>query len=121
MRSPKFCSDIPGSINATDIADLVNGPYAINVLDPGRRVRPQLLCSLVGFRRGDRDFAMVYLYKRGFYPPIPLPRSRNHTGRDNILDDLNVEQDLTCWPTTLGRRSAIGPVAHPVVPVNWRA
>ncbi len=91
------------TINATDIADLVNGLHAVNVSIQDAGFGPQLLCSLVGFRRGDQDFALVYLYKRGsFYPfaPIAEPRRDNILEmqlRDLLADDMNVEKDMTRW------------------------
>lgn len=91
------------TISADEIADLVNGLHAVNVSIQDAGFGPQLLCSIVGFRRGDQDFALVYLYKRGsFYPFAPMGEPR----RDNILemqlrdllaDDMNVEQDMTRW------------------------
>ena len=81
------------TINATDIADLVNGLHAVNVSIQDAGFGPQLLCSLVGFRRGDQDFALVYLYKRGsFYPFAP---SRNHAGTTSWRCNCAI-----CWPTT---------------------
>lgn len=91
------------TINATDIADPVNGLHAVNVSIQDAGFGPQLLCSLVGFRRGDQDFALVYLYKRGsFYPfaPIAEPRRDNILEmqlRDLLADDMNVEKDMTRW------------------------
>ncbi|MEZ5119591.1 MAG: hypothetical protein R2686_06775 [Candidatus Nanopelagicales bacterium] len=91
------------TITAAEIADLVNGLHAVNVSIQDAGFGPQLLCSIVGFRRGEQDFALVYLYKRGsFYPFAPMGEPR----RDNILemqlrdllaDDMNVEQDMTRW------------------------
>ena len=91
------------TINATDIADLVNGLHAVNVSIQDAGFGPQLLCSIVGFRRGEQDFALVYLYKRGsFYPfaPIAEPRRDNILEmqlRDLLADDMNVEKDMTRW------------------------
>lgn len=91
------------TIRSADISDLVNGLHAVNVSLQDAGFGPQLLCSLVGFRRGDQDFSLVYLYKRGtFYPFAPLGEPR----RDNILElqlrdllgnDLPLEADMTRW------------------------
>lgn len=91
------------TITSADITDLVNDLHAVNVSLQDAGFGPQLLVSLVGFRRGDQDFALVYLYKRGsFYPFAPLGEPR----RDNILelqlrdllaDDLRLEPDMTRW------------------------
>ncbi len=91
------------TIRSADVTDLVNGLHAVNVSLQDSGFGPQLLCSLVGFRRGDQDFALVYLYKRGtFYPFAPISEPR----RDNILelqlrdllrDDLALEPDMTRW------------------------
>lgn len=91
------------TITADDIGDLVNGLHAVNVSIQDAGFGPQLLCSLVGFRRGEQRFALVYLYKRGaFYPFAPTGEPR----RDNVLelqlrdllaDDLSLEQDMTRW------------------------
>jgi hypothetical protein len=91
------------TIRSGDVTDLVNGLHAVNVSLQDAGFGPQLLCSLVGFRRGDQPFALVYLYKRGtFYPFAPVAEPR----RDNILElqlrdllgnDLHLEQDMTRW------------------------
>lgn len=91
------------TIRSADVSDLVNGLHAVNVSLQDAGFGPQLLCSLVGFRRGDQNFALVYLYKQGtFYPFAPLGEPR----RDNILElqlrdllsnDLPLEQDMTRW------------------------
>lgn len=91
------------TITSTDISDLVNGLHAVNISLQDAGFGPQLLCSLVGFRRDDQDFALVYLYKRGtFYPFAPTGEPR----RDNILElqlrdllasDLPLEQEMTRW------------------------
>ncbi len=91
------------TIHAADVSDLVNGLHAVNVSVQDAGFGPQLLCSLVGFRRGEQSFALVYLYKRGtYYPFAPTGEPR----RDNILelqlrdllgDDLRLEPDMTRW------------------------
>lgn len=91
------------TIHATDVTDVVNGLHAVNVSLQDAGFGPQLLCSLVGFRREAQTFALVYLYKRGtFYPFAPVAQPR----RDNILelqlrdllgDDLPLEPDMTRW------------------------
>jgi hypothetical protein len=91
------------TISAGEVADLVNGLHAVNVSLQDAGFGPQLLCSLVGFRRGEQEFALVYLYKRGtFYPFAPLGEPR----RDNILelqlrdllsDDMTIEADMGRW------------------------
>ena len=91
------------TIRAQDVTDVVNGLHAVNVSIQDAGFGPQLLCSLVGFRRDQQNFALVYLYKRGtFYPFAPIAEPR----RDNILelqlrdllgDDLALEQDMTRW------------------------
>lgn len=91
------------TIRADDISDLVNGLHAVNVSIQDAGFGPQLLCSLVGFQRGEQAFGLVYLYKRGtFYPFAPLGEPR----RDNVLelqlrdllgDDLSLEPDMTRW------------------------
>jgi hypothetical protein len=91
------------TITAAEVADLVNGLHAVNVSIQDAGFGPQLLCSLVGFRRGDQDFALVYLYKRGtFYPfaPVSEPRRDNILElqlRDLLADDMRVEQDMSRW------------------------
>lgn len=91
------------TIRADDVAELVNGLHAVNVSIQDAGFGPQLLCSLVGFQRGEQRFALVYLYKAGtFYPFAPVGEPR----RDNILelqlrdllgDDLPLEPDMTRW------------------------
>lgn len=91
------------TISSDDVSDLVNGLHAVNISIQDAGFGPQLLCSLVGFRREDQVFSLVYLYKRGtFYPFAPLGEPR----RDNVLelqlrdllrDDLPLEQDMTRW------------------------
>jgi hypothetical protein len=91
------------TISAPDVADLVNALHAVNVSLQDAGFGPQLLCSLVSFRRDAQSFALVYLYKRGtFYPFAPIAEPR----RDNILelqlrdmlgDDLALEPDMTRW------------------------
>ncbi len=91
------------TITSKDVSDLVTDLHAVNVSLQDSGFGPQLLCSLVGFRRGDQDFALVYLYKRGtFYPFAPMGEPR----RDNILElqlrdllanDLRLETDMTRW------------------------
>lgn len=93
------------TISAAEITDVVNGLHAVNVSIQDAGFGPQLLCSLVSFRRAtdDKAFALVYLYKRGtFYPFVPVGEPR----RDNILEmqlrdvlanDLTVEPDMTRW------------------------
>ncbi|MFI1471520.1 hypothetical protein [Streptomyces wuyuanensis] len=92
---------------ADDTASLVNDLHAVNTLLQDAGFGPHLLCSLVGFRdaAGERDLALVYLYKRGtFYPFAPLPGTAER--RDNALelqvrallaDDLPIEDDLSRW------------------------
>lgn len=65
---------------------------------------PQLLCSVTEFRDGgDRQVAMVYVYKHGtFYPFAPQPeRSRNTdlelSIRDGLKGILQLEADLKRW------------------------
>lgn len=91
------------TITSSDISDLVTDLHAVNVSLQDAGFGPQLLVSLVGFRRGDQNFALVYLYKRGtFYPFAPVGEPR----RDNILElqlrdlltnDLRIEPDMTRW------------------------
>jgi hypothetical protein len=88
-----------------DVAGLVNDLHAVNTALQDSGFGPQLLCSLVGFRDGERPLALVYLYKRGsFYPFAPVPGAKEK--RDNALElqlrallanDLRVEQDLARW------------------------
>lgn len=91
------------TITATEISDLVNGLHAVNVSIQDAGFGPQLLCSLVGFQRGEQHFALVYLYKRGsFYPfaPVGEPRRDNILElqlRDLLADDMHVEADMTRW------------------------
>jgi PspA associated protein B len=91
------------TIHATEITDVVNGLHAVNVSIQDAGFGPQLLCSLVGFRRDEQTFALVYLYKRGtFYPfaPVAEPRRDNILElqlRDLLADDLAVESDMTRW------------------------
>lgn len=91
------------TISAPDISDLVNGLHAVNVSIQDAGFGPQLLCSLVGFRRQEQAFALVYLYKQGtFYPfaPVGEPRRDNILElqlRDLLADDLPVEPDMTRW------------------------
>lgn len=91
------------TISADDVGDLVNGLHAVNISLQDAGFGPQLLCSLIGFRREQQGFALVYLYKRGtFYPFAPLgePR-RDHVlelqVRDLLGDDVRLEQDMTRW------------------------
>ena len=91
------------SLRAADITDVVNGLHAINVSIQDAGFGPQLLCSLVGFRREQQRFALVYLYKRGtFYPFAPLGEPQRDTIlelqlKDLLADDLAIEKDLTRW------------------------
>lgn len=91
------------TIRAQDISELVNSLHAVNISLQDAGFGPQLLCSLVGFRRGDQRFAVVYLYKRGsFYPfaPVGEPRRDNILElqlRDLLADDLMLEADMTRW------------------------
>jgi hypothetical protein len=91
------------TIRADDISDLVNGLHAVNVSIQDAGFGPQLLCSLVGFRRAEQPFALVYLYKRGtFYPFAPVGEPRRDSIlelqlRDLLGDDMPVEQDMTKW------------------------
>lgn len=106
-----------------DLPALVSDLHAVNSALEGGGFGPQLLCSVVGFRRvgeggsggggggageGDRVGArlgIVYLYKRGtFYPFAPLPGDGQR--RDNALelrvravlgDGLRVEPELSRW------------------------
>ena len=104
-----------------DLPALVSDLHAVNSALEGGGFGPQLLCSVVGFRRaggngdgvgrvgeGDRDgtrLGIVYLYKRGtFYPFAPLPGAGQR--RDNALelrvravlgDELRVEPELSRW------------------------
>lgn len=98
-----------------DAAALVNDLHAVNSALQDNGFGPQLLCSLMVFRRapaqqrgtaaGEPVLALVYLYKRGsFYPFAPLPGGAEK--RDNALelqvrsllaDDLRIEQDLSRW------------------------
>ncbi|MEE1766220.1 PspA-associated protein PspAB [Streptomyces sp. SP18BB07] len=104
-----------------DLPALVSDLHAVNSALEGGGFGPQLLCSVVGFRRaggsgdeggrageGGRDGArlgIVYLYKRGtFYPFAPLPGDGQR--RDNALelrvravlgDELRVEPELSRW------------------------
>lgn len=91
------------TITSEDVADLVNGLHAVNVSIQDAGFGPQLLCSLVGFRRGDQAFALVYLYKRGtFYPFAPVGEPRRDSVlelqlRDLLTDDLALESDMSRW------------------------
>ncbi|MBK6764413.1 MAG: hypothetical protein IPG68_14610 [Micrococcales bacterium] len=91
------------TVRAADVADVVNGLHAVNVSIQDAGFGPQLLCSLVGFRRNEQRFGLVYLYKRGsFYPFAPLGEPRRDSLlelqlKDLLADDLAVEQDLTRW------------------------
>ncbi|MDT0570149.1 hypothetical protein RM704_22195 [Streptomyces sp. DSM 3412] len=102
-----------------DLPALVNDLHAVNSALEGSGFGPQLLCSVVGFRRegeggsggagegGGRGarLGIVYLYKRGtFYPFAPLPGDGQR--RDNALelrvravleDELRVEPELSRW------------------------
>ncbi|MFN8183435.1 MAG: hypothetical protein U0R23_03335 [Candidatus Nanopelagicales bacterium] len=91
------------TVRAADIADVVNGLHAVNVSIQDAGFGPQLLCSLVGFRRAEQRFGLVYLYKRGtFYPFAPVGEPRRDSVlelqlKDLLADDLAIEQDLTRW------------------------
>lgn len=91
------------TIRSEDVTDLVNGLHAVNVSLQDAGFGPQLLCSLVGFRRAEQSFALVYLYKRGtFYPFAPVGEPRRDTIlelqlRDLLGNDLQLEQDMTRW------------------------
>ncbi len=92
-----------------DVPSLVTDLHAVNSTLEAAGFGPQLLCSLVGFERGDgRRMALVYLYKRGsFYPFAPAPdNAPGREKRDNTLElsvrgqlgaDLPVEADLSRW------------------------
>ncbi|MCC9704696.1 hypothetical protein E4N62_05155 [Streptomyces sp. MNU76] len=106
-----------------DLPALVSDLHAVNSALEGGGFGPQLLCSVVGFRRrgagGDATAAsgadgsdgdgmrlgIVYLYKRGtFYPFAPLPGGGQR--RDNALElrvravlgeELRIEPELSRW------------------------
>ena len=81
------------TINATGIADLVNGLHAVNVSIQDAGFGPSCSARWSVSARGDQDFALVYLYKRGsFYPFAPIAEPR----QDNILE----MQLRDGWPTT---------------------
>ena len=70
---------------------------------------PQLLCSVTPFRdRGDRNIAIVYLYKRGtFYPFAPQSaESRNNElelhVKSVLQGKLPIEADLRRWHPVWG-------------------
>lgn len=91
------------TVRSPDISDLVTSLHAINSSVQDSGFGPQLLCSIVTFRRGDQVFALVYLYKRGtFYPfaPVAEPRRDNVLElqlRDLLADDLPIEQEVGSW------------------------
>jgi hypothetical protein len=91
------------TVASSDVSDLVNALHAVNVSVQDAGFGPQLLCSLVGFRRDEQTFALVYLYKRGtFYPfaPVAEPRRDNILEmqlRDLLADDMVIEKDMTRW------------------------
>ncbi|MDX3732401.1 PspA-associated protein PspAB [Streptomyces caniscabiei] len=104
-----------------DLPALVSDLHAVNSGLESGGFGPQLLCSVVGFRRtvgdgseggggeagagGGARLGIVYLYKRGtFYPFAPLPGGGQR--RDNALelrvravlgDELRVEPELSRW------------------------
>ncbi|MGW0366700.1 PspA-associated protein PspAB [Streptomyces sp. NPDC002990] len=92
---------------AEDTASLVNDLHAVNTLLEEAGFGPQLLCSLMSFRKAseDRALALVYLYKRGtFYPFAPLPGAAEKRdgalelqARSLLADDLRIEPDLGRW------------------------
>ncbi|MHA5048436.1 PspA-associated protein PspAB [Streptomyces sp. SD15] len=92
-----------------DLPALVSDLHAVNSALESSGFGPQLLCSVVGFEKGEaagqRRLGLVYLYKRGtFYPFAPSAGAGRR--RDNALelqikaalaDDLRIEQDLSRW------------------------
>ena len=93
-----------------DLSALVTDLHTVNTSLEAQGFGPSLLCSLVAFADGSgRRLALVYLYKQGtFYPFAPQdqgPGGRQGQ-RDNLLelqvrdqvkDDLPVEQQLARW------------------------
>lgn len=87
--------------------ELVNELHAVNASLQDAGFGASLLCSYVGFGRGDEQEAarlgLVYLYKRGtFYPFAPLPGERRDNQlelqvRGAVVGDVPVERDLNRW------------------------
>jgi hypothetical protein len=89
---------------ADDVEGLVTDLHAVNSSLENAGFGPQLLCTILSFRDGERRrLGLVYLYKRGtFYPFAP----KSGEARDNALelqmrgilaDDLKIEPDLERW------------------------
>ncbi len=87
-----------------DVAGLCTDLHAVNTTLEAQGFGSGLLCSVVPFAGPDgRRVGLVYLYKQGtFYPFAPTgPRTRETLLelqiRDEIADELPVEQELSRW------------------------
>ena len=89
-----------------DAGALVTHLHAVNLTLQDSGFGPQLLCAMATFAGpGDRNLAMVYLFKAGaFYPFAPMPDGGQTRDtilelqiRDLLRDELSLEDDLSRW------------------------
>jgi hypothetical protein len=92
---------------AIDLGVLVTNLHAINATLAEAGFGPTLLCTVIGFRAGERErdrrLGLVYLFKRGtVYPFAPTDTRHRDTAlemqvRAQLTDELPVEPDLERW------------------------
>ncbi|HVW81081.1 MAG TPA: hypothetical protein VHB69_09110 [Mycobacteriales bacterium] len=87
-----------------DVSGLITDLHAINSTLDSAGFGPALLCTLVAFSDGQAPtVGLIYLYKRGaWYPFAPTGKDKRNNMRelqikDQLGDDLKVEQDLSRW------------------------
>jgi hypothetical protein len=87
-----------------DTSGLITDLHAINSTLDSAGFGPALLCTLVAFSDGHAPtVGLIYLYKRGaWYPFAPTGKDKRDNMRElqikeQLGDDLKVEQDLSRW------------------------